>query len=429
MTKRLLHPRDEVAQAMARIYAGGMTTTSGGNISVREESGDVWVSPGGTDKGALTPADVVCVRADGTVDGHHPPSSESPFHRAIYARRPDVRAIIHAHPPALVAFSIVRQAPDTRVIPQAQHVCGQVGYAPYKLPGSEALGESIAEEFAAGSDAVIMENHGTVVGGRDLTDAFQRFETLEFCGRTLIKAHEIGTPRHLSEDEIRRFEDRAGAPFPELSKAEHPAEERALRQRICKFVERACRQGLMISTYGTVSVRWKEAGDAFLITPTGTDRRHLAPEALVQVRGGKAEAGKVPSRSVRLHEQIYAHHPHVESVITTQSPNATAFAITGQTLDTRTIPESYILLKDIPVVPYGGQLGQGRGVVEALSPETPIVLIQNDAILVTGQSLLDAFDRLEVAEFSARSLIGSLALGKMVPIGETDIEALQKKFL
>ena len=104
---------------ISRIYRRGLTTTSGGNISVIDEQGDIWVTPSGIDKGSLTIDDIVCVKADGSIVGRHKPSSEFPFHKAIYAARPDVKAIIHAHPPALVSFSIVRQIPNTKIFLQA----------------------------------------------------------------------------------------------------------------------------------------------------------------------------------------------------------------------------------------------------------------------------------------------------------------------
>lgn len=423
--QNLLHPREQIIEIMSRIYSGGMTTTSGGNISIREETGDLWITPASVDKGVLAPRDIVCIRSDGSVEGVHKPSSEFPIHRAIYRNRPDLNAIIHAHPPALVSFSIVRQVPDTSVIPQAQHVCGPVGYAPYKLPGSEALGESIADQFSEKYNAVIMENHGTVVGGSTLQRAFQRFETLEFCARTIIKAREIGRVHRLSETQIQQFEHRDNL-LTELDIVKYPSEERAIRSEIRKYVRRACVQGLMISTYGTVSVRWGE--DGFIITPTGIDRRNLQVEDLVQISAGKREPGKLPSRSVRLHQQIYEAHSHIKCIILTQSPNAMAFSISGQAFNSRTIPESYIMLKDIPLVSYGSQFGKSA-IPNVLSKETPIVLIQNDSILVTGKSLLETFDRLEVAEFSARSLIDSKHLGEIVPIEDKEIEDLRRKFL
>ncbi len=180
---KLMHPCDQITMIIKKIYRSGLTTTSGGNVSIIDENGDIWVTPAAIDKGSLRASDIVVVRKDGTIEGRHKPSSEYPFHRAIYECRPDIKSIIHAHPPALVSFSIVRQIPDTNIIPQAKNICGKIGYAQYELPGSEELGEEISWQFKRGKNAVIMENHGAVVGGSDLGDTFQRFETLEFCGQ------------------------------------------------------------------------------------------------------------------------------------------------------------------------------------------------------------------------------------------------------
>src|SRR5580700_4136719 len=187
-----LHPRDEILQAMERIYSYRMTTTSGGNLSIREPNGDVWITPARVDKGSLGRADIVLVRADGTIEGKHPPSSELPLHQAIYKARPEVRGVVHAHPVALVAFSLVHQVPNTRLFHQAWQVCGEAGFAPYELPGSVALGNRVADTFEQAFDCVILENHGVVTAGSDLQQAFRRFETLEFTAKTLIKARLLG---------------------------------------------------------------------------------------------------------------------------------------------------------------------------------------------------------------------------------------------
>ncbi len=115
-------------------------------------------------------------------------------------------------------------------------------------------------------------------------------------------------------------------------------------------------------------------------------------------------------------------------MILTQSPNAMAFALTGQAFNTRSIPESYLLLRDIPTLPFAAHYGDGSDLAEVISKDRPVVLVANDGILVTGRSLLDAYDRLEVAEFSARSIIESQELGKLQPIGEAAISELRKAF-
>ena len=345
---KLMHPAEQIALIIGRIYRRKMTTTSGGNLSIMDDNGDMWITPAGIDKGSLTPADIMCVKADGTIVGPHRPSSEYPFHRALYKMRPKLRSVIHAHPPGLVTFSIVHQVPDTSIIPQARGVCGPVGFAPYALPGSELLGEKIAAEFAKNPDykAVIMENHGVVLMGDDIADAYQRLETLELCARTILNARTLGKPVYLSEEQILRHEKAIHVDFQHFMNVEHPSDERAIRTNICEIVHRACAQGLMCSSYGTASVRWR--GDDFLITPSDKQRWDLEPEDIVQVRDGMVEAGKNASRSVALHYEIYRRNPKINSIILTQTPYLMGYATTGMKFDVRTIPESWIFLQDVP---------------------------------------------------------------------------------
>ena len=426
MNLELVHPSNRIAMIMDLIYKNGMTTTSGGNISIKDEDGNIWISPAGYDKGQLTAKDIVCLKKNGTAEGIHKPSSENPFHKAIYKCRSDINAIIHAHPPALVSFSIVGKMPDTNIIPQTKKFCGPVGYAPYKLPGSEALGQSIADSFRKGFDSVIMENHGTVVGGANLFKAFQRFEALEFSARSIIQAQKLGGYKSLKQEQVEAFE-KQDTDLPEMEETIYNTDEKALRHEICTFVKRACEQNLMISSHGTVSMRWR--GNDFLITPTSLNRRFIGHADIVQIKNGQREKGKYPSKAVKLHQAIYEQNPEVQCIINTQPPGVTAFGIAHQVMETRTIPESYILLRDIPMVPFGEHLDGKDVIPKLLSPDVPLLIIENDGILVTGKTMLETFDRLEVAEFSAQSLIESKALGDLVAIGQQEIDDLVDKFL
>ncbi len=268
-SRQLLPPRDEILELMDRIYRYRMTTTSGGNLSIRDDDGTIWITPAKIDKGGLRRDDVVCVRADGTVAGTRTPSSELPFHKAIYAARPDVRGIVHAHPVALVAFSLCRKLPDTRLFHQARHVCGDVGFAPYALPGSERLGTNIAAAFREGRDCVVLENHGVVTSGNSLQEAFERFETLEFVAKTLIKAGLLGRARFLNDEQLAR-EAATDRSLAGGRVAESTTREKELRQQLAEFVRRGYRQRLLTSTQGSFSARLDE--DGFLITPYRSDR-------------------------------------------------------------------------------------------------------------------------------------------------------------
>jgi L-fuculose-phosphate aldolase len=423
----LMHPAEQITLIIGMIYRSGMTTTSGGNLSILDDNGDIWITPAGIDKGSLTPKDIMCVKADGTIIGPHKPSSEYPFHRALYKMRPGLHSVIHAHPPGLVTFSITHQVPDTSILPQALGVCGPVGFAPYALPGSELLGEKIAGEFAKNPDykAVIMENHGVVLMGEDIADAYQRFETLELCARTILNANTLGTPRYLTDKQIQHHTQAIHNSFQHFMNVEHPSDERAIRTEICEVVRRACRQGLMSSSYGTASIRWR--GDDFLITPANVQRWDIEPNDIVQVKDGMIEAGKTASRSVALHYEIYKRNPKVNSIILTQTPSLMGYCCTDEKFDVRTIPESWIFLQDVPKFPFGSQYDNLNALAEEFKVR-PCVMLENDSVIVTGDKLINTFDRLEVADFSARSLIMAAPVGKLNPITDSEIEELRVAF-
>ena len=423
-----MHPAEQIAIIIGRIDRSGMTTTSGGNLSIMDDNGDLWITPAGIDKGSLTPSDIMCVKADGTIVGPHRPSSEYPFHKAIYKMNPKARSVIHAHPPGLVTFSVVHKVPDTSIIPQARAVCGPVGFAEYALPGSELLGEKIVAEFKRNPEfkAVIMENHGVVLYGEDIADAYQRFETLELCARTILNAKTLGEPNYLTEEQINKHEMAVNTPFEHFMNVSHPSDERAIRTEICQIVRRACSQGLMCSSYGTASVRWK--GNDFLITPSNVQRWDIDPEDIVQIKDGMVEAGKMASRSVALHYEIYRRNPKVNSIILTQSPALMGFCVSGVKFDVRTIPESWIFLQDIPTFPFGSQYDEHLSDLAEEFRQRPFVMLENDSVVVTGDKLINTFDRLEVADFSARSLILAAPIGDLKPITDAEIEDLRVAF-
>ena len=428
MKFEFLHPRDEIIEIINRVYQNGMTTTSGGNLSILDEDGSIWITPKGVDKGSLTTTDIVRVLTDGKVEGIHQPSSELPFHSAIYRARDDIKAILHAHPSALVSFAITRKIPDTKIVPKASEICGQVGYAKYALPGSQKLGETIAQIFKQGHDTVLMENHGIVTSGKSLMHAFQRLETLDFCARLTLKANILGNVRVLSNENLEL--SRKEFPLDEFVPVGHSSKEKEIRRSIISLIRRSYRQSLVTSMEGTFSARVE--ADRFVITPWGMDRLYLSEEDLVLIEGNKREAGKKPSRSVNLHKEIYEKSPNINAILIAHPPNILAFGVSDFKFDTRTIPESYIVLREIPKVPYGMEFSRdGKAVpkiADLISEKMPIVLCENNCIIVTGGSLLQSYDRLEVAEFSARSIIDSRAIGDIVPIGKSEIEELEKAF-
>lgn len=427
MKYEYMHPRDELALTLERIYNYKMTTTSGGNLSIKDENGDIWITPARVDKGQLTPKDIVCVRADGSVDGQFPPSSEFPFHKAVYDARPDIKSVVHAHPMALVAFSCAHKVPETRAFPTAWNSNKTVGFAPYGVPGSDDLGAKIAAKFVEGFNSVILENHGVCCGGVNLQDAFQRFESLEVCAKSLIKANMIGEPQILSEEQIKMQEES----YFKLEAFEYDTDmmcikEKELRCELAKFVLRGYRQRLLSGAAGTFSARIDE--DSFLITPYPLDRHMIGPEDFVMIRKGKKQIGKKPSRGLHAHRAIYEANPEVQCIINAQPINALAFSICRKKVDTYTIPESYVFVGDVSLLPFETTFKDLPRLTQTLNLKSPAAVMENNGVMVVGETILSAFDKLEVLECSAEAIIDSQPIGGHVSMSQEIIDELCEAF-
>lgn len=404
-------PKEQLVAIMRRIYAQGMTTTSGGNLSIKDENGNVYITPGGTDKGSMTAEDIVCIRADGTMEGKHKPSSEYPFHMKIYETRGDIRAILHAHPPAMVAYSIVRKVPDISAFPELKACIGSAGMAEYGLTGSEELGEKIAKVFAEGCNVAELENHGLVVGSTDIESAYQVFEAMDFSARIGIGASRLGGAKNenpsgkgLTDENMEKPKD----PSTEI-----PQEDRAVCEKLCEMVRRAWHQKLLYAGLGVFSAR-AESGTIYYI-PQGTD----------QSAAGILDIRKLEQTGDSLHAKIYRTHPGIGSVVTAFPPELMAFAVTGTKFSSRIIPEIYMVMQDVVSLPQVQYAGKPDEIAAVFDGRTSVAVLEGGGVIVTAPSLLKAYDRLEVAEYSARAILESFQLGNIVEITEKQVDEIR----
>ena len=426
MNFNLMHPAEQIVLLLNRVYQKGLTTTSGGNLSIMDSEGIIWITPSGIDKGSLTPSDICKVLPDGTVIGKYKPSVELPFHKLVYETRPDVSAVLHAHPPALVSYSLIRKIPSINIIPTPHQVCGTVGIAKYEVPGSQALAERIVDEIKKGYNAVIMENHGVITCADSLFEAFKKFETLNFAASIGITASILGTPQSLTDEQIALTDKKGLYSLGEFIPTTYSSDERKLRKEMCTLIHRSYDQGLFTSTQGTFSVRLDK--DSFLITPYGVDRKYIEPEDIVRIDYNWREAGKRPSRSVSLHKRIYDDHKEINAITVAHPKHLMAFGVTHTPIDSRTIPESYIAMRDIGRVPFGTNITDPGKISDMISDHSPVVLVENDSVISTGKTLINAFDRLEVAEFTANTIIHAKMIGEIVMISDKEVEDINKAF-
>jgi L-fuculose-phosphate aldolase len=132
---------------------------------------------------------------------------------------------------------------------------------------------------------------------------------------------------------------------------------------------------------------------------------------------------------VHLHRAIYREHPEIRAIVNAMPVHATAFAVSDFPLDTRTIPESYLYLKDVVKIPFEDHYGgDGTGVARAVTPSHPAALLENNCVLVAGSTVLNAFDRLEVLDATACALLGAHSLGPLTPMSQEVIAELMAAF-
>jgi len=419
------HPADQIVRYMKRIYDYGMTTTSGGNLSILDENGDMWISPSGIDKGTLTPADIMLVKKDGTIIGKHRPSVEYPFHQAIYKARPEARAVVHAHPPMLVAWSIAKKIPCMNIIPNAKNIVDLPGMAGYGCPGSMVLGGKIRDEFAKGFKSVLLENHGAVVCGLSLADAFRRFETYDFTARIGANATMLGGVHALSDAEIdEALTDRNGD-FKQVAPVQPGVEELAIRKKICELTRRAYRQKLFNCADGTCAVR---TANGFIITSKNADRETIQPDELIAVKGFEYSGDMGLDPYTWLVKKIFDVQKDLNAVIFAHPFSLTSFGVARAEFNTRLIPESYLLLREMPSFDFGTDFRTPEKIASTISQRTPVLLVKNDFTLTAGKDLLQALDRLEVAEYSAQAAITASKLGELKLMGEDAIQDIIKAF-
>ena len=426
MNIQYIHPADQIVMFMQRVYDKKLTSMSGGNLSVRDNEGNIWITPASIDKGSLTRRDIICVRPNGDCEGPHAPSSELPFHRSVYKLRPDLNAVLHAHPPALVAFSVVRRLPELNLTPTVRYMCKNIKMAAYAIPGSQALSAEVGKVFEQGCNIALLENHGVCVGAADMLTAFQQFETLNYAAELEALATRLGEIRPLSETARQMSKTNVCSELRNVSPQPCSSEELAARRDLIALIRRSYRMGLFTAAQGTYSTRLSDG--SFIITPLHADPAYLEADDLVRIQDGAKEPGKTPDADVLLHQKIYAKNPQIGAIAFAQPVHSMVFAVTDMPFDTRTIPESYILLRDVKRIPFEAAYQNLDDVAAEFDNAHPVLLIENKSVMVTGASMLQVFDRLEVMEMTAASILKAQALGTIAHIPSDEIAALKTAF-
>ncbi len=297
-----------------------------------------------------------------------------------------------------------------------------IDIAAYAIPGSEALKANIASRFAKGGNAVIMENHGLVVGAENLNEAFQLFEMLEHLACIEIQANTLGTTFELTKEQLEKAAKNELKKVAAKESHRQTEEEAQVRDEMVRFLQRLYDRKLITGKMGSLSCKLSDG--SMLITPALADRKLVSASDIVYMKSGKHEALKEPCEFFELHEKIYEQHPEVSCAAIVMPPYLMAYAITKASYNTHIIPEAYVVLRDIGKMPFDTGSRHYEAVAEKVAENNPVLLVENGYAVVTGEHLLKVFDRIEVAEYSAKALVQVKNVGEVISIRDEDIDAI-----
>ena len=202
--------RADVVEAGRRLYARAYVASNDGNISVRLDERRLITTPKSVSKGFMTPDMMVVTDFAGTkVAGDREPSSELPMHLEIYRNRPDVNAVVHAHPPLATGFAVAGIPLTRAVLAEVVTTLGSIPIAEYGTPSTAELPEAVRRYIKA-HDGLLLANHGAVTCGRDVMSAYYKMETIEHFAKISLVARLLGREHLLSREEVERLQGLRG---------------------------------------------------------------------------------------------------------------------------------------------------------------------------------------------------------------------------
>ncbi len=206
--KRFYKERVAVANFMKRLYDRQLTTASGGNISLRVSDDEFCITPSSLDKGSLTAESIAVVKFDGTnLTPELKLSIESEMHRQILLKRPDLRAVVHAHPVFASAFATAQPCVlDSRLIAETYFILGEIVNVPYFIMGSKELADAVSEAVVHNT-AVLLENHGALCAAKDLLHAFDGIDLMERLAQMTILRRFIDNSHIMTESQCKEITD------------------------------------------------------------------------------------------------------------------------------------------------------------------------------------------------------------------------------
>lgn len=203
-----LRLREYICEIGRRAYAREMGAANDGNFSVLLDDGTLLCTPTSVSKGFMTPEMICRIDRQGALveDKGFRPSTEIKMHLCVYDHRPDVRAVVHAHPLYATVHAICGKPITQQIMPESTMFLGEVPLTPYALPSTSELSDAIAP-YLDRYDALLLENHGALSYGHDLTSAYFKMEALDYYAKVVYLAAHYGGAREFNAEQIERLLD------------------------------------------------------------------------------------------------------------------------------------------------------------------------------------------------------------------------------
>ena len=205
--KSVFEIKKEICEVGHKLWLKGFVAANDGNISVKVGENEFYCTPTGVSKGSLTPDMIIKVDKDGKkLEGKLNPSSEIKMHMRVYRERPDVTAVVHAHPPVATAFTVADIDLDQYILPEAVLTIGEVPTCDYGTPSTMEIPDSL-DPYLQNHDAFLLRNHGALTVGCNLNKAFFVMEEVEFNAVICKHAMDLGAVHEISNDQLRKLMD------------------------------------------------------------------------------------------------------------------------------------------------------------------------------------------------------------------------------
>ena len=199
--------KKEICEVGHKLWLKGFVAANDGNISVKINDHEYYCTPTGVSKGSLTPDMIIKVDENGKkLEGKLNPSSEIKMHMRVYQKRPDVTAVVHAHPPVATAFTVADIDLDQYILPEAVLTIGNVPTCDYGTPSTMEIPDSL-DPYLQNHDAFLLRNHGALTVGCNLTKAFFVMEEVEFNAVICKHAMDLGAVHEISNEQLKKLMD------------------------------------------------------------------------------------------------------------------------------------------------------------------------------------------------------------------------------